>query len=146
MSTATDPAPARCSDWPAALARFIAEKSASRFDWERNNCAFFACDWVALCTGVDLAATYRDRVDSALSAARVLAEVGGIEAILTTACARWGWPVIAVPFAGRGDLVAMDADGGPALGVCLGALSAFAGPDGIDYRPTLNARAAWRIE
>ena len=45
----------------------------------------------------------------------------------------------------RGDLVAMDADGGPALGVCLGAQSVFASPTGLDFRPTLTARRAWRI-
>jgi hypothetical protein len=36
-------------------------------------------------------------------------------------------------------------DGGPALGVCLGAQSVFASPTGLDYRPTLTARRAWRI-
>ena len=135
----------RRDNWPARLALFVEEKRAQPFDWAENNCAFFACDWVAILTGVDPARPWRPEVDSALTAARVLGSLGGIEAIATKTFAEHGWPEAPVAMARRGDLVAMDADGGPALGVCLGAQSVFASPTGLDFRPTLTARRAWRI-
>lgn len=135
----------RRSNWPAALALFIEEKREQPFDWAANNCAFFACDWLAILTGVDPAATFRGEVDSALSAQRVIAAAGGLERIAEDACARWGWPEAAVPLARRGDVVVFDTDHGPALGVCLGAVSAFAGPTGVQFQPTAKCRRAWRI-
>lgn len=135
----------RCSNWPAKLALFIEEKRAKPFDWGRNNCAFFACDWLALATGVDPAADYRDRVDSAFSAAYVLREAGGIEAIAAAACARWHWPEVPLLLAQRGDIVTSEGEGGPAVGVCLGALAAFAGPTGLEYRSVAQCLRAWKI-
>lgn len=135
----------RRSNWPALLAEFIAERSARPFDWSRNNCAFFACDWIARLTGVDPAASFRDAVDSALSAQRALVAAGGLERIADEACARWRWPASSVALARRGDVVAFDTEHGPALGVCLGARAAFAGPQGVEFQPVAQCRRAWRI-
>lgn len=135
----------RRNNWPALLALFVEEKRATPFDWATNNCAFFACDWLAILIGVDPARPWRPEVDSALTAARVLASLGGLEAIAAQAFTAHGWPEIPVALARRGDVVAMDAEGGPALGVCLGASCIFASPTGLDHRPTLTARRAWRI-
>jgi len=135
----------RRNNWPARLALFVEEKRTMPFDWATNNCAFFACDWLAILTGVDTAHPWRPEVDSALTAARVLASLGGLEAIATKTFAAHGWPEVVVAKARRGDVVAHDGDGGPALGVCLGAQSVFASPTGLDFRPTLTARRAWRI-
>ena len=136
-----------CTNWPAKLALFIEETSSQPFNWTTNNCAFFACDWIAMRTGTDPAAQYRDSVDSALTAARALASAGGdgIESLMADCAAAHGWPEVALPYAQRGDVVSIDAEGGPALGVCTGAKSAFAGPHGIDFRPTASCRRAWRI-
>lgn len=138
----------RCEQWPTVLDAFVAERSGAGFDWVRNNCAFFASDWVARLTGIDPAAGYRDGVTSALSAARALAALapaGGLAEALTAALARWDWPECPPAFARRGDLVSCESGTGPALGLCLGARSAFVGPAGLVYIQTLNARRAWRI-
>jgi hypothetical protein len=147
-TTVTDTATnVRREGWPAALDLFIKEKSKQPFDWSTNNCGFFACDWLAMVVGVDPAADLRGKIDSALSAARVLDAAGGIEAIATDAAFRWGWIPIAAAFARRGDIVSNIEAGqdGIALGVCLGELSAYAHANGLAFRPTIAGRKAWRI-
>ena len=135
----------RRSNWPAKLALFIEEKRAQPFDWQANNCAFFASDWLAMSTGVDPAAGFRDAVDSPLSASRALKAAGGLEILVAQACARWGWHEVPLLLAQRGDLVTAEGEGGPAVGVCLGALAAFAGPTGVEYRPVAQCLRAWKI-
>lgn len=135
----------RCENWPRVLATFIEQHRDTPFDWQHNNCALFACDWIAQLTGHDPAASLRPGITSALSAARVVAAHGGIEAIADAACAAQGWPSCENTFARRGDVVLYDTDTGPALGVCIGLLSAFAGADGVTFVNTLSTRAAWRI-
>jgi hypothetical protein len=135
----------RKNNWPAALALFVEEKQNQPFDWRTNNCGFFACDWIAILVGIDPAAEYRDKIDSALSAQRVLDAAGGVEAIATDAAMRWGWPPVPVSMARRGDVVSYEGDGGHSLGVCLGELSVFTHKEGLAFRPTLTGRKAWRI-
>lgn len=136
---------ARPENWPERLHLFFAEKGPQPFDWRMNNCCFFACDWLAILTGDDPAAPYRARVCDALSAARAFSAEGGVEAIAERICAERGWPECPVALARRGDVVLVEGDGGAALGVCAGELSAFAGPKGITWCATLSCRRAWRI-
>lgn len=142
----TTPAPRlRRSNWPALLALFLAEKRAQPFDWAENNCAFFACDWLALATGVDPAADFRGTIDSPLAALRALEAGGGLETLVVQACARWDWPEVPPAYARRGDLATLAAEGGPALGVVVGAQVACAGPSGVEFRPLAASLRAWRI-
>lgn len=136
---------ARKSNWPAALSLFLAEKQAQPFDWTTNNCAFFASDWIAILTGIDPAAEYRADVDSALSAARMLATHDGIEAITEKECTARGWSEVGPRLAQRGDICIVDTGDGPAVGVCTGERAAFAGPTGITVAPMAACRRAWRI-
>ncbi len=135
----------RATNWPAKLALFLDEKRNQPFEWAGNNCCFFACDWLAILTGSDPAESYRSRITSALSAARVLSEDGGVEGIAERICAERGWPEQAVKQAQRGDVVIFDYPDGPALGVCAGGLSWFAGSAGAESVKTLQCRRAWRI-
>lgn len=146
---------ARCSNWPAALQLFIEEKRNQPFDWQHNNCAFFASDWLAILTGEDPAAHLREQVTSALSAARVLKDGGGIEAMFDEYCTRQGWLVIEPNRAQRGDLatIAVNASGVAgtedasdiAVGVVVGLSVAYAGPNGVTFAPRAIAGRAWRI-
>lgn len=115
------------------------------FDWARNNCCFFACDWISRLCGIDPAADFRDQVDSALSAARILAERGGVEGIVEETCARWNWPECAPTHARRGDVCLCETQDGPALGVCLGATVALVGSGGLVSMPLTQSRRSWRI-
>lgn len=135
----------RRSNWPRLLADFLREKQAEPFDWARNNCAFFAADWLALSTGVDPAADLREEVTSALSAGRVLRARGGLVQIAGEVCFRWEWPEIAARVAQRGDIAVHETPQGPALGVVLGAQVAFAGASGVVLNPLRNCATAWRI-
>ena len=134
----------RCNNWPGVLAAFIEERRDRPFDWATNNCCFFACDWIKVLTGRDIAADWRN-VDSALAAERALGGGGGVEVMMEAACSALGWPSCALASARRGDAVLADTDNGPALGVCLGERSAFVGPHGLWFVKTLNCRRAWRI-
>jgi hypothetical protein len=136
----------RPQDWPMRLHLFLVEKRAQPFDWKTNNCAFFACDWIAILTGKDPAAAYRPQVDSALSAARAM---GGltVEQIAERVCAENGWPEVPMKLARRGDVALIDTDAGDlALGVCEVGRVAFASPHGVHFLPTKRCRRAWRID
>lgn len=135
----------RCNNWPSALELFIEEKRHQPFDWAHNNCAFFACDWIAILVGIDPAAKLRARVISAVSAARALKQRGGLESIAAKAFARQRWPEVKTIFAQRGDVVVTDTDDGPALGVSLGEKVAFMSAAGLTFRSIAYCRRAWRI-
>ena len=132
----------RKSNWPAALTLFLHEKSTQPFDWEENNCAFFVADWIAILTGEDIAAAYRPRCTSALSAARVINEAGGLENIAEREFAERWWREISPTLAQRGDVVTATTEHGPALGVCLGARAIFAGNVTVKMG---DCARAWRI-
>jgi hypothetical protein len=123
---------------------FIEEKRRTPFNWKDNNCAFFACDWLAILTGKDPAADYRAKVDSALSAARALGETT-VEQIAEQVCAENEWAEVPPSLARRGDIMLMDAQNGPALGVCEGGRAVFASPDGVALVKTSACRRAWRV-
>lgn len=137
--------PSRRSNWPEKLTLFLMEKRQQPFDWATNNCAFFACDWIAILTGFDPARPFRRCVKSALSAERAFASEGGVEGIATRICVEQGWPECPVSHARRGDVAVVDTEHGPALGVVVGSQTAHAGPHGIVYLPLAGARRAWRI-
>jgi len=135
----------RTNNWPAKLDLFIAEKRHQPFDWRTNNCAFFACDWIAILTEKDHAKGYRSKVTSELTAARRLKEAGGAEAIAEKVCEQNGWQEVTPAFARRGDVVSLDTETGVALGVCAGGVAVFAGRLGVEFRPVTECRKAWRI-
>jgi len=135
----------RCDNWPGKLALFIEEKRHQPFDWVRNNCCFFACDWLAILTGKDPAAEYRERITSDLSAARVLKEEGGAIGIAEKVCEANRWFKTPLKLARRGDIAALDTPDGQAIGVVIGAMVAFAGTHGVEFRPLSSCRRAWRV-
>jgi hypothetical protein len=134
----------RPPDWPQRLALFMYAKERLPFKWGANNCCLFTADWLIALTGDDLAAEFRG-YKTALGAARALKKHGGVVALADVAFAERGWRVVPVKQARRGDVVAGETPHGPALGVCVGAESAFAGKYGIILRPTLASVRAWRV-
>ena len=134
----------RRPDWPERLAEAVRAARGRPFAWGRHDCALFAFDCVRAMTGVDHLAAFRGRYRSAKGAARALKRIGGVETLEELVVGIFGQPEPIVA-AQRGDVVLLDTERGPALGVCLGARSAFAGPDGLAYAPTASARAAWRV-
>lgn len=80
---------------------------------------------------------------TARGAANVLRRWGGDPCGIPPALGCPALPRVAM--AQRGDLVALPQGQSHALGVCLGEVSAFAGPDGLVFEPTLDCTAAWRV-
>lgn len=140
------PATVRRPDhWPALLAAFIKKKRAAPFDWRTHNCAFFACDWLLLLTGIDPARRFRARCTGPLAAARLLRQGNGLAALCTAAFPAQGWPAIHPALARRGDLATTETPAGPALGVVVGATIAHPGPTGLVFAHFTAASRAWRI-
>jgi hypothetical protein len=137
----------RQSNWPASLALFIEEKRNQKFVWGQNDCCMFSCDWVYILTREDPATLMglRDTYSTGLGAFRKLKELGGLEMVVERWAETHGWPEVPLARAGRGDLVIYATGRGFALGVCLGRLSAFAGPDGVSFIETAACNTAWHI-
>lgn len=132
----------RRDNWPGLLADFIEERRSTPFAWGLNDCCLFAADWIQRACGVDFAEDLRGTYDSALPAARVLAEQGGVFELADT---RARLERKAVELVQRGDLVAIESQNGITLGICLGSVAAFVGADGLEFQPISRACAAWKV-
>lgn len=114
------------------------------FEYGVHDCALFAADWVAECTGVDPAADLRG-YSGKEAADEIISSYGSLEALITD---RLGEP-IPVAWASRGDIViaTLPTPEGEAdcVGICAGASSAFASHVGVRMIPTSRARLAWRV-
>lgn len=132
----------RHDTWPALLTTFIEERRALGFIWGANDCCLFAADWVRMATGQDFADGIRGRYFSALGAARVLKQYGGVVGLTERHA---GLQRGTLTTAQRGDLLAHQMPGGLALGICLGAVGAYVGRDGIKFAPAADAAAVWKV-
>lgn len=145
----------RKENWPVLLQEFIQGRKAVGFDWKKQNCCFFACDWIRLCTNVDPAKGLRVKGSTLKGAATLLKSMGGVEGIATSRCAKHGFPSVAINFAQRGDIVLVDLNSfnnptvnaveDNSLGVVVGSEAAFVGRDGLKFIPVTACRLAWRI-
>jgi hypothetical protein len=132
----------RFGNWPSRLFDFVAERWEAPFVWGENDCVLFAADAVLAITGGDLAAQHRGTYDSALGAARLLKELGGIESLPVAA----GLEEVPPLMAQRGDVVLVDQEErGPTLAVVVGEFVAGPGPNGVAYLPASSAVRAWRV-
>lgn len=132
----------RLEYWPQILADFIA--AADRpFCWGTWDCGLLAADCVQAMTGVDIAAEFRGRYTTARGARRVMR--GSMAEMMARVSHTYGMPEIRPAMAQRGDMVMVDTPLGDALGICVGARVACAGPDGLAMLPLSAARCAWRV-
>lgn len=130
------------TDYTTKLAFFFREKHSLPFNWQTNNCAFFAADWAAILTGTDPIPEFREM--SAKNLVRYM-NAHDLAVVIKERCALLGWPLVPLTFARRGDMVQTEIDATPALGVCNGHMSGFPGLTGLVYFPTLKCQRAWRI-
>lgn len=131
----------RCADWPRRLNDAIEAARGRPFAWGVHDCAAFATAVSAELTGHDPVAALRGSYESAWGAERLMARYGGLSGLISH---HYGEPVT-IGYARRGDLVLAERDNGPALGVCLGGVAAFAGPEGLAFVNTSECRLAWHI-
>lgn len=136
----------RVSNWPAHLHLYFKDKASAPFVWGENDCALFTCSGIERITGIDLAkGAFRGKYADKLQAAKLIKKHGGLARIATRQCLKYGWEAQPVTLARRGDPVLLNLPEGPTLGICDGARSAFAGPTGILWHPTLNCVKSWRV-
>lgn len=134
----------RLPNWSTLLVEFIAQHRCMPFAWGSQDCCQFGRKAVHRLRGKDPTKGRRlglRRYHTAAAAAKTLARLGGVEALP----GRCGLVEISLVRASRGDLVLLELEGRPALGVCVGEKAAFPGKDGLVFHPTLSSRRAWRV-
>lgn len=131
----------RHPDWPSRLHQAIEAARGRPFCWGTHDCAAFATGVAAELTGQDPVAALRGSYESAWGAERLMAKHGGLSGLI----GHYYGEAVTIGYARRGDLVLAERDNGPALGVCLGQVSAFAGPEGLAFLQTSECRLAWHI-
>ena len=137
----------RIPDWPERLQRLIKQNRNEPFVWGAHDCALFACNVVRELTGTDFAEAFRGAYSDKRGAAMALkafASGGLVETIDKIAGAN-RCPDISIHRARRGDVVLCDQDGMKALGICLGATFAAAGPEGLTFHPMSRSERAWSV-
>ena len=137
----------RFPDWPDRLQRTIKQNRDKPFDWGTFDCALFACNVVHDLTGVDFAESFRDSYSDKRGAAMALKAFapGGLVGTIEKIAEAHGCPEVSIKRARRGDVVLCDQDGMKALGICLGATFAAAGPDGLTFQNMTRAERAWSV-
>lgn len=129
----------RRQDWAERLADFI--ESDHCFDWETNNCAFFAADAIKAMTDVDLAKDFRS-INSKLALLKKLERLGGIENVISDCL---GEPLPTLKLAGRGDIVLLPTEFGVSVGVCIGKIVAAISEKGLLFYDKSLGLKAWKV-
>ena len=126
----------RRNDWEKRLVSTIQAHDAP-FRYGVNDCCGFALDVVCAVTGarVDHDYRYTDKREALI----ILKRAGGVVGIVDGILNRTDRPM-------RGDIVADEYEGKFCLGVCMGAVSAFISPAGMEYKSLSNLSIAWRTE
>lgn len=130
----------RAENWPELMAAEIAAAKQRAFRWGIHDCCAFAFGVVAVMTGRDIVAEYPDYQDEA-SAQSIMDAHNGVEGIATESLGE----SIPTMKAQRGDVVSVDTEQGPALGICDGAVVWAAAVRGLTSVPLSCARKAWRV-
>ena len=133
----------RVENWPAALAAEIASAQNKPFAWGSHDCGTFAAAVETAVTGETGFGDALGGYKTAIGAARKLRKIGfaTIEDLVAARLVE-----ITPSFAQRGDVVAIDTDLGPAIGVVTGADALTPGLEGLVRYPVTVARRAWRVD
>ena len=110
------------------------------FEWGKNDCVLWVCDYLKKIHGVDYAIDFRGKYNSQLGARRIMRAMGHDSA--ETLVDEY-FPRKAIQYAKRGDLVLSP---NKAMGICLGSWSYFLGTGGVVKLTTLTCTHAWSVE
>jgi hypothetical protein len=115
------------------------------FAWGINDCCIFAADGVIAVSGNDPASDLRGTYSSAIAAARVLKDIGGIEGAGDRTGERI--PPLNAQVGDVGLITAADPTGAfaEALAVCTGELWVAPSERGLHAHQLTAARLAWRV-
>jgi hypothetical protein len=132
----------RYNDWQLRFEKVVAENSNKAFEWGYHDCILWGANAVLAITGYDAAEGFRGTYSTALGAARVLKELGGIEKLINDKL--YVEPVPA-GYANIGDILLVDLDGQLTTAVCNGETMLAPGEVGLVALHTLSALKAWKI-
>lgn len=131
----------RLKDWQSRLQDVLAAAKTRPFTWGEHDCCLFGADVVRAQTGRDPAEKWRGTYGTASEAVRLLAELGGLDAL----CAMAGSEADPV-MAGLGDVgIAASAERECVCvhsGQCWLAVTA---DDGLAIVPRETVRRAWKV-
>lgn len=140
----------RSHRWEELLSEYLVEMQDKPFKYGELDCALFACGAALAMTGVDLAADFRGRYDSDLSAARVIIAFtsgGDLEDLAVKVAQQFGLEEVAPLFARRGDIVLVPEEtpnGRKALAIVGMDGWSLVGPGPRRYE-LKDALRAWRV-
>ena len=136
------PMPPRTTDWKARLVDYLAGSVATPFACGTFDCATFTFAAVAVMTGHDLAAPYRDRYSTIADGIALLRQDGFRDHVDLVAA---HFAEMAPAFAQAGDIAVLDGADGAALGLVQGEHIYALLPTGMALVPLLSARRAFRV-
>ena len=132
----------RREDWPLRLNAWLDSARERAFKWGAHDCVMAAADAVRMMTGEDPAKAYRGLYTSKREAVVLLADHGGLEAMVSSVL---GAPLPTPKLAQRGDLVLVDSPEGQALSVVVGAAAVGPGKAGVVFTSMGSWLVAWRV-
>jgi len=132
----------RRTDWLERMMSYVEASEEKEFVWGSCDCCLWVADAVQVMTGTDFADAFRGKYSSRRGAAAALRKYGG-----GTLDESIPLPTVGVAYAQRGDVMLVQTDDGPALGLCMGELTAVkAKHAGIVYVRSYSCRLAWSVE
>jgi len=132
----------RYDDWQLRFETLVAENMSKAFSWGSHDCMLWAANAVEALTGFDAAEDLRGTYDSALGAARVVKELGGMEKLITD---RLGVEPVGAGYANVGDILLADLEGQLTAAVCNGETMLAPSAECLVALPTLSALKCWKI-
>lgn len=134
----------RLHDWPERLAAVAAAARLQPFLLGTHDCLSFACACVQAVAGVDLWPRFAGYTTPAGSLRTIAAIAPSLAQAVSAVLGSQPVPPL---LARRGDVLLYVDAGIEHLGVCLGALGAVPGPDGLAHLPLDHSgfTLAWRV-
>lgn len=137
-----DPTETLPCEWRVRFEALVSARIATPFSWGTHDCCLWAADCVQAVTGTDPAAKWRGTYSTAIGAARLVEDLGGMEAI----GAMSGGPECLPLAAGVGDVgLVIDSEGRQMLAVCVGTVWLVAAAQGLGPVDLGEAVKAWKV-
>ena len=130
----------RVPGWPQILDAKLEEWRTRAFAWGTSDCCQFVGEVAAALTGDDRRALFGS-YSTAAEAAKIIADEGGMTALLTRAFG----PPKPVARAHRGDVVLIAGEEGERPAICNGVHCFGPGASGLVPRKTLDGVCAWSV-
>lgn len=130
----------RLNNWPDKMWREVERWQSVPFEWGSNDCCLFVARVTDAMCGSCHAETLATHYHDEASAVQYIKASGGIGPAVSQYI---GQPERKRPT--RGDVVLFDGPHGDTLGICVGAVIAAMGPEGVVMLPKCVTQLTWSI-